>query len=55
MDREALTAEQTELRRLLKKRENIAGFTTNVEMIKARLAAIEPLLAVPDILLPESE
>jgi hypothetical protein len=34
-------AELTELRRLLKKRENVPGMSANVERIKARIAEIE--------------
>jgi hypothetical protein len=40
-------AELTELRRLLKKRENVPGFAANVARIRSRIAELEAADALP--------
>jgi cell fate (sporulation/competence/biofilm development) regulator YlbF (YheA/YmcA/DUF963 family) len=47
MDREALEAELTDLRRKLHKRQNVPGFAKNAEAIQARIAEIEAELNGP--------
>lgn len=44
-ERAALEAEQTDLSRKVRKREDRPGFAANVEEIKARIAEIDALLA----------